>query len=93
MSNATTTTSITITGTPVELGMQIATSLLTRPVEFAAQQLEPDEFESFCCSLLSATAAIIARKIGVDRAAMLTDTLANVAAAEADAREPKGPVQ
>lgn len=91
--NTTTTTSVTVTGTPVELGMQIATSLLEKPVEFAMQQLEPLEFEEFCCALLSASAAIIARKIGVDKAAMLTEALANVAAAEAEAREQKGPVQ
>jgi len=77
MSGATTST-IMLTGTPTELGMQ---------------QLEPDEFDAFCCNLLSATAAIIARRIGVDRAAMLTGALANVAAAEADAHEVKEPLQ
>lgn len=95
MAEATTTTTITVTGTPVELGTQIATSLLTKPVEFAMQQLDHQEFEEFCCSLLSATAAIIARRIGAERAAMLTEVLANVAAAEAEAGagQQKGPVQ
>lgn len=94
MTGATTITT-TLTGTPVELGMQIATSLLTQPVEFALQQLDPHEFEKFCCSLLAATAAIIARRIGAERAAMLTEVLANVAAAkaEAGAGQQKGPVQ
>lgn len=85
MSGSRTTTSVTLSGTPVELGMQIAQRLLTQPIQFAAAQLADQELEEFCCSLLSTVGALIARQIGRDRAALITQALADVAAAEAEA--------
>ena len=82
---------ITLRGTPVELGMQVATSLLNQPLDFAATQLTPEELDAFCCSLISATGGLVARKIGVRQAALMLSTLADVAIAEADSRE--GPTQ
>lgn len=80
---ATHTATITLQGTPVELGMQLATSLLEQPLNFAADQLTPKELEQFCCALLSATGGLIARKVGVRQAAVMMAALADVSQAEA----------
>ncbi len=82
---------VTLQGTPVELGAQVATSLLSQPLEFATGQLSTAELESFCCSLLSATGALIARKIGRDRFVLLATALANVA--EVEQAQHKGQLQ
>ena len=88
---ANSTRSVTLQGTPVELGAQVATSLLTQPLEFATDQLDPAELEVFCCSLLSATGALIARKIGRERFILLATALANVA--EVECAQHKGVLQ
>lgn len=79
------TATVTLQGTPVELGMQLATKLLEQPLNFAADQLTPEELDQFCCALLSATGGLIARKIGVYQAAVMMDALADVSKAEAAA--------
>lgn len=80
------TTAVTMQGTPVELGAQIATNLLEQPLEFAATQLDPDELTMFCTALLAATGGLIARKVGVQYAAVMMAALADVSKAEADER-------
>ena len=85
------TRAITLQGTPTELGAQVATSLLSQPLEFASAQLSPTELDAFCCSLLSATGALIARQIGRDRFILLAIALANVA--EAEFAQHKGALQ
>lgn len=89
--NAATTTAVTLHGTPKELGMQLAVKLLTQPLNFAAEQLSPQELDQFCCALLSATAGLIARKVGVSELADMVAVLADVSNIEAVER--KGPLQ
>ena len=88
---ANTTRAVTLQGTPTELGEQVATSLLSQPLEFANAQLSPAELDAFCCSLLSATGALIARQIGRERFILLATALANVA--EAEFAQHKGALQ
>lgn len=82
---------ITLRGTPVELGFQLATNLLEQPLHFAAEQLDPEELAMFCSSLLSATAGLIARKVGTERTALMASALADVTTAHAT--EARGPLQ
>lgn len=89
MPNAT--RAVTLRGTPTELGVQVATSLLSQPLEFAQGQLSPAELESFCCALLSATGALIARQIGRDRFILMAAALADVA--EIEQAQHKGQLQ
>ena len=88
---ATHTTTVTLQGTPVELGMQLVTQLLEQPLNFAADQLSPEELDQFCCALLSATGALIARKGGLHQAAVMTAALADVS--QAEAATTRGPMQ
>lgn len=84
-----TTTTVTLHGTPAELGEQMATSLLEKPLHFACEQLSAAELEIFCCSYLAATAGLMARKIGRERMATMVATLIDVVSADAqNHREP-----
>lgn len=65
----------TLQGTPSQLGEQIAMQVLSQPLRFAFEQLDDKEYGVFCAALLSATAAMIARQIGTDRVAMMTEAL------------------
>lgn len=85
------TAAITLHGTPVELGFQLASNLLEQPLNFAAEQLSPEELDLFCSSLLSATAGLIARKVGTERTALMATALADVTTAHAT--EALGPLQ
>ncbi len=78
---------VTLEGTPPQLGMQLAENLLTKPIDFAFEQLGREEFELFCSAMLSATAALIAKKVGVHRAAVMTMVLNDVATATAQGHE------
>lgn len=82
---------ITLQGTPAELGEQMATELLDKPLAFASEQLTPLQLEEFCCSLIAATAGLMARRIGRERMATIAATLANVISAEEQER--RGPLQ
>ena len=72
---------ITLQGTPPQLGEKIAMQTLSQPLSFAFEQLDTKEYELFCAALLSATAAMIARQIGTDRVAMMTEALYHITSA------------
>ena len=72
---------ITLQGTPPQIGEQLASQLLSQPLSFAFEQLDARDYELFCSALLAATAAMISRQIGTDRVARLTEVLAAVTSA------------
>lgn len=82
---------ITLSGTPEELGEQVATQLFRQPVAFAQQQLSADDFALFCMGYLAATAGLMTPRLGRDLVVAITGTLAAVVAAEA--QELRGPTQ
>ena len=82
---------ITLQGTPPQLGEQIAIKLLGQPIGFAFEQLPPKDFDLFCIALMGAAAGLMANKISPERVTDITAMLATVVSEAANA--PKGPLQ
>lgn len=80
--------SVTLQGTPAELGEQMASALLDKPLASACEQLTPQELEIFCCSYIATTAGLMTRRIGRERMGSIAAALVRVVHEEAQERGP-----
>lgn len=73
------TESIKISGTPAEIGEQMADRLLAPALDAVVEKFDQQDFEVFCCAMLAAITALIGQRVGRHRVAEMAIAVATAA--------------